>query len=96
MFRRRPASTQARATPREIEPFQVVGDEDRVGRGRELARSGRRPLLDRATDLRIALVVDPRDLLVARGDDAQLPRRAALGVHDEAAGVDCERAEVGP
>ena len=41
-----------------------------------------------AADLAIVLVVDPRHLLIARRHHAQLPRRAAIRVGDDAPGAD--------
>ena len=50
--------------------------------------------LDRRRDLAVALVVDPRHLLVARRHHAQLPRRAARRVADDARRADRAPGEI--
>ena len=60
----------------------VVGDQDHVGAGGRLADLLRQRGLEIPVRRAIALVVDPRHLLVARRHDAELPRRAAVAVGD--------------
>ena len=77
-------------------PLLVVGDEHHVGarprpRGSCVASADSSVSIDRA----IALVVDPRHLLVPGRDHAQLPRRAAVAVRDHRRGADAGLAQIG-
>ena len=75
---RRSASTTCRV----IVPLQIIRDEQRIGS----ARGGVDPFdelaFDLGVDVRVALVVDARDLLIAVGHDAHfLDRRPAAVRH---------------
>ena len=51
-------------------------------------------VLYRSVDFSVALVIDPRDLLISRRHDAQLSRRAPGGIRNDACRVDTQRLQL--
>ena len=52
--------------------LQIIGDEQRFGAAGQRFGAGNHGGLHRTADIPVDLVIDPRDLLVAIGDDANL------------------------